>query len=70
MPSPMRRHDRRPEGFGAERTALRALSDQGIVRLPGDRVEVVDDCRMLVRVVAAVFDAGLSLLPGRHARAI
>jgi len=64
------RHGTDLAGFAAERAALRALAQQGIVRLEGDRVAVADDCRMLVRVVAAVFDAYLLRLPGRHARAI
>ena len=40
------------------------------MRLEGDRIEVVEECRMLVRVVAALFDAYLDRTAARHARAI
>ncbi len=38
---------------------LQTLADDGIVRLEGPRVEVVADARLLVRSVAAAFDAYL-----------
>ncbi len=56
--------------FIAERRALGDLARQGVVRLSGDRVEIVEDCRMLARAVAAVFDTRLAPAEGRHAAAI
>lgn len=56
--------------FGRERAALADLAEQGVVRLDGHRVTVNEDCRMLSRVVAAVFDTYLDAAAGRHARAI
>ena len=64
------RHGTDAARFAAERDKLEELALQGIVRLEGDRIEVVEECRMLVRVVAAVFDGYLDGTAARHARAI
>jgi oxygen-independent coproporphyrinogen III oxidase len=64
------RHGVDPAGFAAERASLAELAAQGVVRLEGDVVTVNEDCRMLTRVVAAVFDTYLDASAGRHAKAI
>ncbi|MGO8917043.1 MAG: oxygen-independent coproporphyrinogen III oxidase [Stellaceae bacterium] len=64
------RHGTDAAGFAPERRALQDLAQHGIVRLDGDRIEIVEACRMLVRVVAAVFDTYLDRSGDRHARAI
>ena len=56
--------------FASEREALADLARDGVVRLAGDRVEIVEECRMLARAVAAVFDTRLAPAEGRHAAAI
>ena len=64
------RHGSDAAAFAPERSALQDLARQGIVRFEGDRIAVVEECRMLVRVVAAVFDTYLDRSAGRHARAV
>ncbi len=64
------RHGIAPAALAAEQAELAGLARAGIVRLEGGRVSVAEECRMLTRAVAAVFDAYLSAAPGRHARAI
>ena len=64
------RHGIAPAALAAEQAELAGLARAGIVRLEGGRVSVAEECRMLTRAVAAVFDAYLSAVPGRHARAI
>ena len=59
-----------PASFVEEHARLAELAEQGIVRLDGDRVTVNEECRMLARVVAAVFDTHLDAASGRHAKAI
>ena len=59
-----------PEAFADEQAKLVELARDGIVRIDGWRLRVADECRVLSRAVAAVFDAYLSATPGRHARAI
>lgn len=49
---------------------LQTLADDGIVRLKGPRVEVVDDARLLVRSVAAAFDAYLLQSSRAYSRAV
>jgi oxygen-independent coproporphyrinogen III oxidase len=56
--------------FVEENATLADLAAQGVVRLAGDRVIVNEDCRMLTRIVAAVFDTYLDAAAGRHAKAI
>ncbi len=64
------RHGAGSACFAPERSALQELARQSVVRLEGDRIEIVEECRMLVRVVAALFDSYLDRSAGRHARAI
>ena len=40
------------------------------MRLDGDLVTVNEECRMLTRIVTAVFDTYLDAASGRHAKAI
>ena len=63
-------HGTDPARFDEERERLADLARAGVVRLDGDRVVINEDCRMLARIVAAVFDAYLDTSAGRHARAI
>lgn len=49
---------------------LQTLADDGIVRLEGTLIEVVDHARLLVRSVAAVFDAYLMQSNRTYSRAI
>ncbi|MGB3867799.1 MAG: coproporphyrinogen III oxidase, partial [Xanthobacteraceae bacterium] len=49
---------------------LQTLSDDGIVRLDGARVEVADDARLLVRSVASAFDAHLRQSNRTYSRAV
>jgi oxygen-independent coproporphyrinogen-3 oxidase len=64
------RHGVAPAALAAEQEGLAELARAGIVRLDGQHVSVVEECRMLTRAVAAVFDTYLAAQPGRHARAI
>jgi oxygen-independent coproporphyrinogen-3 oxidase len=50
--------------------ALAVLERDGVVRLAGDRVAVNEECRALVRSVAAAFDAYLNPTTGRHSLAV
>lgn len=49
---------------------LQALEADGLVRLDGARVTVVDEARDLVRVVASAFDAHLGQSGRAHSRAV
>ena len=61
----------REEGaLAPEQAALAELAGAGVVRLDGNVVTIAEDCRMLARVVAAVFDAYLDPAADRHARAL
>ncbi|MBI1210299.1 MAG: oxygen-independent coproporphyrinogen III oxidase [Alphaproteobacteria bacterium] len=53
-----------------EFTALRALEQQGLVRIDGAHILVPDAMRAGVRLVCAVFDAYLQPEQGRHAVAV
>lgn len=64
------RHGSDAARFAPERRALRELAQQGIVRIHGDRIEIVEAYRLLVRTVAALFDTYLEPSAGRHAKAI
>lgn len=64
-----------PGGEASEllRTALprlRALEADGLIRLDGSRLTVVEEARDLVRVVASVFDAHLGHSGRTHSRAV
>jgi oxygen-independent coproporphyrinogen III oxidase len=61
----------REEGTLAPKKAVLAeLAGAGVVRLDGSVVTIVEDCRVLARVVAAVFEAYLDPAADRHARAL
>jgi oxygen-independent coproporphyrinogen III oxidase len=64
------RHGVAPEALEGERARLTELAQVGIVWLDGWQVRVAEDCRLLTRAVAAVFDTYLSATQARHARAI
>jgi oxygen-independent coproporphyrinogen-3 oxidase len=49
---------------------LEPLQTDGLIRRHGDVIEVVDEAKPLVRVVAAAFDAKLAASAGRHATAV
>jgi oxygen-independent coproporphyrinogen-3 oxidase len=49
---------------------LQALEADGLIRLAGARVTVVDEARDLVRVVASAFDAHLGQSGRAHSRAV
>lgn len=49
---------------------LRMLANDGVVRLQGSRVEIADDARLLVRSVAAAFDAYLTQSNRTYSRAV
>lgn len=59
------------DGFGAEMSQLRALEEEGLVELDGNRVRVPDAARPALRVICAVFDdyLGQNAEP-RHAAAV
>lgn len=65
-----RRHDVAPESFIAEVEALPALVGDGLVRREGDRLQVTERGRPLVRFVCAAFDPHLAHVDGRHSRGI
>jgi oxygen-independent coproporphyrinogen-3 oxidase len=56
--------------FGDCLDRLAPLMQDGICEIRGDRIEVRDPARPMVRLVAAAFDAYLGGGPGRHARAV
>ncbi len=56
--------------FSAELEAIDALSQSGIVRRAGRHVEVTDEGRPFVRLVAAAFDAYLPGTQKRHSVAV
>ena len=64
------RHGATPAVLAGAWEGLAELARAGIVRLDGYRIRVAEECRMLSRAVAAVFDSYLAAEPGRHARAI
>lgn len=49
---------------------LRELADDGLVRIKGARVEVVDEARLLVRSAASAFDARLLQSARTYSRAV
>ena len=60
--------------YRAEVGSIDAPLDQlvadGLIRRSGDMIEIVDEARPLVRVVAAAFDAKLAASTARHATAV
>lgn len=61
-------------GYGADVSGVAAPLDQleadGLIRRSGDIIELPQEARPLVRVVAAAFDAHLGRSPGRHVTAV
>jgi coproporphyrinogen III oxidase-like Fe-S oxidoreductase len=49
---------------------LETFESEGLSRRYGEVIEVVEEARPLVRVVAAAFDAKLSHAPVRHVTAV
>jgi oxygen-independent coproporphyrinogen-3 oxidase len=58
------------EDFAAELEKLAPLAEDGICRIEGGRITVPEDCRALVRLVAAAFDTYLDPEAARHSRAV
>jgi oxygen-independent coproporphyrinogen III oxidase len=56
--------------FSEEQLALAAMATDGLVDLTENRVRVTNLGRPFVRIIAAVFDAHLSLRAGMHSRAV
>ncbi len=59
-----------PALFAPELARMTDLADDGIVDVAGPEIRVRPDARPLLRCVAAVFDAYLDPVGGRHARAV
>ena len=64
------RHGASINGLSPVLARLQTLADDGIVRLEGPCVEVVADARLLVRSVAAAFDAYLLQSSRTYSRAV
>ena len=65
-----RRYEREPTLFAPELAALRELAGDGVIAIDGWTVSVDPEHRVLVRTVAAAFDAYLDPTAGRHAVAV
>jgi oxygen-independent coproporphyrinogen III oxidase len=65
-----RRYDFRPSIFAPEEEALRQLEVEGLVTIEGRKIALTNEGRLLMRLVAAIFDIYLSNSPGRHAVAV
>ncbi|MBJ6127297.1 oxygen-independent coproporphyrinogen III oxidase [Microvirga splendida] len=65
-----RQHETAPEAILQEIPKLRALQDDGIIRLEGNMLSVNDNARFLVRSVASAFDAYLGASGRSHSRAV
>ncbi len=65
-----RRHAVAPDAFIEGIDALPALLDDGVVRRDGERLQVTERGRPLVRFVCAAFDPYLAHTDGRHSRGI
>jgi oxygen-independent coproporphyrinogen-3 oxidase len=64
------RHGAAPMALAPALTRLRALAEDGIVRLDGSRIVVADHARLLVRTVASAFDAYLAQSGRTFSRAV
>jgi oxygen-independent coproporphyrinogen-3 oxidase len=62
--------DAGPHLFTEEKTALNAMTKDGIVTLDGNRIEVTEAGWPFVRSVCAVFDTYLAGGQGRHSKAV
>jgi oxygen-independent coproporphyrinogen-3 oxidase len=65
-----RRHETSPETILQAIPKLRALQDDGVIRLEGEVLSVNDNARFLVRSVASAFDAYLGASGRTHSRAV
>jgi len=65
-----RRHGRHPAEILGSATGLGELVRDGVAQVHGELIEVREEARPLVRVVAAAFDQYLGQGPARHARAV
>jgi oxygen-independent coproporphyrinogen-3 oxidase len=65
-----RRHGGSPDTLLRDNARLQALAGDGLVRLEGPVVSVPPEARLLVRSVAAAFDAHLGTGGGVHSRAV
>lgn len=65
-----RRHETSPETILQAIPKLRALQDDGVIRLEGEVLSVSDNARFLVRSVASAFDAHLGASGRTHSRAV
>lgn len=63
-------HDRAAGAFLDSLPRLRALEADGLIRRDGTRLQVTDEARDLVRVVASAFDAYLGSSGRAHSRAV
>ncbi|MDQ0465967.1 oxygen-independent coproporphyrinogen-3 oxidase [Caulobacter ginsengisoli] len=64
------RHGRDPSELSAERAALAPFEADGLVRQSGDRIEVTEAGRPLIRSVCALFDRYFEPEGGRHSKAL
>ncbi|MBD2746389.1 oxygen-independent coproporphyrinogen III oxidase [Microvirga sp. BT688] len=65
-----RRHETSPAAILRAIPKLRALQDDGVIRLEGEVLSVNDNARFLVRSVASAFDAYLGASGRTHSRAV
>ena len=63
-------HGDDPPRFDPELEALARMAEDGIVTISGHRIRVSEECRPLLRVVAAVFDRHLANGEGRYSRPV
>ena len=63
-------HGNDPPRFDPELEALARMAEDGIVTINGHRIRVSEECRPLLRVVAAVFDRHLANGDGRYSRPV
>ncbi len=64
------RHGASPEAMLQSAPRLRALADDGMIRLDGLSLTVADDARHLVRSIASAFDAYLGAAGALYSRAV
>jgi oxygen-independent coproporphyrinogen-3 oxidase len=64
------RHGSESDAMLKSAPRLESLISDGVISLDGDRLEVANDSRFLVRSVAAAFDAHLDAAKHRHSRAV
>ena len=63
-------HGVAPDALDASFAALAEAERDGLCRIDGRRVEIPEDARRLMRVVAAAFDERLPVSQARHAKAV